>query len=218
MCYTIKIDMSREELEKRFGARFADPEDYRPGTRVNAFSLPALPVITGEQPGEIRLYYWGLIPFWVKERRDAENIRKKTFNARSESLGEKPSYRGLINRRHCLVLANGFYEWQTTDKRKVPYFIGLKDHQAFALAGLYDYWTDRNTGEIIPTFTVITTRANPMMEEIHNIKKRMPVILSPEGERDWLDVTGKGRAEHLFEPYPQQLMYAENMSKETTED
>jgi len=214
MCYTIKIDMSREELEKRFGARFVGPEEYRPGSRVNAFSLPALPVITGEDPGEIRLYYWGLIPFWVKDRKDAESIRKKTFNARSESLGEKPSYRGLINRRHCLVLANGFYEWQTLEKQKVPYFIGLKDQTAFALAGLYDTWTDRTTGEIFPTFTVITTRANPMMEKIHNIKKRMPVILSPEEERNWLDLTGKKGTGQLFEPYPQERMYAENVGKD----
>ena len=214
MCYTIKIDMSREELEKRFGARFADPDEYRPGSRVTAFSLPLLPVITGEEPGEIRMFHWGLIPFWVKDRNDAESIRKKTFNARSESLGEKPSYRALVNRRHCLVLANGFYEWQTLEKRKVPYFIGLKENQAFALAGLYDYWTDRSTGEIIPTFTVITTRANPMMEKIHNIKKRMPVILFPERERDWLDLRETERAAQLFEPFPQQLMFAENITKE----
>jgi putative SOS response-associated peptidase YedK len=209
MCYTIKIDMSREELEKRFGARFTDPERYRPGSKVNAFSVPALPVITRGHPDEIRLYYWGLIPFWVRDRQAADSIRKKTFNARSESLGEKPSYRNLINRRHCLVLANGFYEWQTTEKRKIPYFIGLREHPAFALAGLYDYWTDKETGEIIPTFTVITTRANPMMEEIHNIKKRMPVILSPDEERKWLEISNDKQTGKVFEPFPQEMMFAE---------
>lgn len=208
MCYTIKIDMSREELEKRFGARFSDPEAYKPGSKVNAFTLPSLPVITQDHPEEIRLFYWGLIPFWVKDRKDADSIRKKTFNARSESLGEKPSYRSLINRRHCLVLANGFYEWQSTTERKIPYFIGLRDHNAFALAGLYDYWADKETGEVVPTFTVITTRANPMMEEIHNIKKRMPVILSPEMERKWLEISHESHAGNVFEPFPQERMYA----------
>lgn len=211
MCYTIKIDLTREELEKRFGARFNDPEKYRQGSRVNAFLLPLLPVICCDRPDVINMYFWGLIPYWVKDPEGADSIRKKTFNARSESLSEKPSYRSLLNRKHCLVLTNGFYEWQTDGRKKIPYYIGVKNQQAFALAGLFDRWTNRATGDIIPTFTVITTKANSMMEEIHNIRKRMPVILSPESEKLWLDTGSTGSLEDIFEPFPEKLMFAERV-------
>jgi putative SOS response-associated peptidase YedK len=209
MCYTIKIDLTREQLELRFGAKLDSPESYKPGSRINAFSLPQLPVICNDDPFSIRIFTWGLIPFWVKDANSAKEIRMKTFNAKSESLAEKPSFRNSLNRKRCLVLANGFYEWHTDGKKKIPYFIGLKDQIAFALAGLYDQWTNRETGEKTDTFTVITTRANPMMEEIHNLKKRMPVILAPGTEQKWLDLNIDPLKEQLFEPYPEELMFAE---------
>jgi putative SOS response-associated peptidase YedK len=209
MCYTIKIDLTREQLELRFGAKLDSPDSYKPGSRINAFSLPQLPVICNDDPFSIRIFTWGLIPFWVKDANSAKEIRMKTFNAKSESLAEKPSFRNSLNRKRCLVLANGFYEWHTDGKKKIPYFIGLKDQIAFALAGLYDQWTNRETGEKTDTFTVITTRANPMMEEIHNLKKRMPVILAPGTEQRWLDLNIDPLLERLFEPYPEELMFAE---------
>jgi putative SOS response-associated peptidase YedK len=209
MCYTIKIDLTREQLELRFGAKLDSPESYKPGSRINAFSLPQLPVICNDDPFSIRIFTWGLIPFWVKDANSAKEIRMKTFNAKSESLAEKPSFRNSLNRKRCLVLATGFYEWHTDGKKKIPYFIGLKDQIAFALAGLYDQWTNRETGEKTDTFTVITTRANPMMEDIHNLKKRMPVILAPGTEKRWLDLNIDPLQEQLFEPYPEELMFAE---------
>jgi putative SOS response-associated peptidase YedK len=209
MCYVVKIDMTREALEKRFGAKIDAPAAFTPSTRVSAFSLPAHPVVTGSEPGKILLYVWGLVPYWVKDEKLAGDLRMKTFNARSESLTEKPSFRHVANRKRCLVLTNGFYEWHTEGKHKIPYFIGLKSETGFALAGLHDTWTNPLTGEILNTFTVITTRANPMMEEIHNLKKRMPVILSPENEARWLDVQVDPLKEGLFEPYDQDKMFAE---------
>ncbi len=211
MCYTIKIDMTREELEKRFGAKIDQPEEYKTGNRISAFSLPRLPVICSHDPGTISLLIWGLIPFWVKDSRQAGEIRMKTFNAKSETLAEKPSFRGSLNRKRCLVLVNGFYEWHTAEKAKIPYYIGLKNQPAFALAGLYDQWSNSETGEILTTFTVITTRANPMMEEIHNLKKRMPVILQPDVEQLWLDLKTDPDKNGIFEPFPQELMFAERI-------
>jgi len=211
MCYTIKIDLTREALEKRFLAALEHPDDYITGNRVSAFALPRVPVICSDNAGVIRLFIWGLVPSWVKDSASAGEIRMKTFNAKAETLAEKPSYRNSFSRRRCLVLTNGFYEWQTLEKAKIPYFIGLKDQQAFALAGLYDQWTDKSTGEVLNTFTVITTRANPMMEEIHNLKKRMPVILSPDAEKQWLDLKVEPYAEGFFEPYPEELMFAEKV-------
>jgi len=211
MCYTIKIDLTREQLELRFGAKLDLPETYKPGIRISAFSLPQLPVMCNDNPASIRIFTWGLIPFWVKDAGSARDIRMKTFNAKSESLAEKPSFRNSLNRKRCLVLANGFYEWHTDGIKKIPYFIGLKDQVGFALAGLYDQWTNPETSEKTDTFTVITTRANPMLEEIHNLKKRMPVILSPGNELKWLDLSADPVKENLFEPYPEELMFAERL-------
>ena len=156
MCYTIKIDRTREELERRFAASLTEHEEYLPGKRFSAFSLPRLPVICSDKPDQIRLYTWGLIPYWVKDIQQAKNIRVKTFNARAETIAEKPAFRNSFGRKRCLVLANGFYEWQTKDKLKIPYCISLKNQPLFALAGLFDNWTNRESGEILNTFTVVT--------------------------------------------------------------
>jgi putative SOS response-associated peptidase YedK len=209
MCYTIKIDHTREELEKRFGAKFNQPDDYKTGSKVSAFSLPLLPVICCDNQAEIRLYYWGLIPYWIKDASGAREIRMKTFNARSETLAEKPSFRGSLNRKRCLVLANGYYEWQTVEKNKIPYYIGLNQQPVFAMAGLFDEWSNRDTGEVLNTFTIITTRANPMMELIHNTMKRMPVILSADNEQRWLDIRTEPVNSGIFEPFPEEQMYSE---------
>jgi putative SOS response-associated peptidase YedK len=92
--------------------------------------------------------------------------------------------------KRCLVLADGFYEWKWLDpkgKSKQKYLLTLPDNKAFAFAGLWNTWTNRNTGETLNTYTIITTAANELMSEIHNTKKRMPVILNPEAEKNWLD-------------------------------
>lgn len=127
---------------------------------------------------------WGLIPFWAKDN----SIRKNTLNARFETLREKASFRSSLNNR-CLVLSDGFYEWQWLDekgKKKQKYLITRPNEEAFAFAGLYNDWIDKSTGEIVKTYTIITTKANELMANIHNTKKRMPFILSPEIEEAWL--------------------------------
>jgi len=212
MCYTVKIDLTREELERRFGAKLKDPDSYKTGTRVSAFSLPQLPVICNDNPQEIRLYTWGLIPYWIRDAQKANEIRMKTFNARCESLTEKASFRSILGQKRCLVLVNGFYEWQTQEKSKIPYYIGLNDEAAIALAGLYDKWVNIATGEIFDTFTIVTTRANPLLEIIHNLKKRMPVILTDEDQKRWLDLNSDPALCGLFEPFPENRMFSEMLS------
>src|SRR5690606_30645533 len=150
----------------------------------NAFQFPATPVITNATPDLIQLYHWGLIPFWAKD----DGIKKNTLNAKMETIHEKPSFRNVVNNR-CLVLADGFYEWQWLDekgKQKQKYELTLPNHEAFAFAGLWSEWTDKTTGELRYTYTILTTEANPLMSRIHNTKKRMPVIVAPDHERDWL--------------------------------
>ncbi len=209
MCYTIEINLTREQIEKRFGDWFDECEGFKPAKRISAFTLPELPVICSDSVDEIKLFTWGLIPFWVKNAEDAKSIRTKTFNARSETINEKASFRNSFKTKRCLVLSNGFYEWHTRGNEKIPYFIELRNKDPFALAGLYDKWLNHDTGEAFNTFTVITTRANPMMEEIHNIKKRMPVILSPDSEKIWLnDEISPAELQGLLKPFDETLMNA----------
>ncbi len=215
MCYTIEKNLTREQLEKRFGAKFKPNRPYSPGKRVSAFSLPDVPVIASAHPDSINTMTWGLVPFWVKDKNGAANIRMKTFNARAESIHEKPSFRHTIEKQRCLVLSDGFYEWQHVGKEKVPYYIRLKDDIAMPMAGVYDSWTDIDTGEILKTFSIITTAANSLMERIHNTKKRMPVILKGENEKLWIDSQISGEsALKLLKPFDERLMVAEEIDKE----
>ncbi len=215
MCYTIEINLTREQLEKRFKATLNKNLPYRKQQRANAFSLPVCPVICSDDPEEIVLKTWGLIPRWVKNGAYAGSIRTKTFNAKAETLLEKPSFRHTVKSQKCLVLTNGFYEWQSREKYKQPFYIGVKGEEAFALAGLFDNWTDRESGEILSTFTVITTKANPLMEVIHNTKKRMPVILDRAGEEAWIDPDlPVEKSLSYLNSFDEKRMFAEEVDRE----
>lgn len=215
MCYTIEINRTREQLEKRFNANLNEHLPYRKQQRVSAFSLPICPVICSDSPDSIKLFTWGLIPFWVKDSQSAGEIRMKTFNARAETITEKASYKHAIKAKRCLVLCNGFYEWQTRGKVKQPYYINLNNSEAFALAGIYDSWTNLETGEVVNTFSIITTRANSLMAEIHNVKKRMPVILDESIEKIWIDPDlSLDKTLSYLKSYDEKLMYAEEIDKD----
>ena len=150
---------------------------------------------------------WGLVPFWAKEA----SIGYKMINAKSETLAEKPSFRKPFKEKRCLVLADGFYEWEKTDKKnKVPYRFVLKNRQPFAFAGLWDVWKTPE-GDTLLSFTIITTRANELMERIHD---RMPVILNEKDEAKWLDPEFKDtdKLSSLLQPYPSEQMVAYKVS------
>ncbi|MBF8963014.1 SOS response-associated peptidase [Pontibacter sp. FD36] len=146
----------------------------------NAAPSQSLPVVTIDKPDTIQYFSWGLQPFWAK---DSKSI-KRSINARAETLREKPSFRSLLKSKRCLVPADGFFEWQVTPQGKVPHRILLKNEELFSFAGLWDEFIDKSTGEILHTYTIITTDANDLVKPIHD---RMPVILSPEAEELWLD-------------------------------
>jgi putative SOS response-associated peptidase YedK len=183
MCYHTKQTKSAQELRHRFNAKFDNIEEYRPSV-YNGFQHPKTPIITNQKTDTIQLYNWGLIPFWAKD----DGIKKNTLNARMETIHEKPSFRNVVKNR-CLILADGFYEWQWLDekgKKKQKYELTLPENQAFAFAGLWSEWVDKSTGEIRYTYTILTTEANELMAKIHNTKKRMPVIVATDTEQNWL--------------------------------
>ena len=198
MCYDITLMSPRaSQLEERFHASFQHSEKYSPIYHVSAFSLPKIPVITNDAPQEIQLFTWGLVPFWVKDTQQMEDIRLKTMNARGETLTEKPAFRHAAIQKHCLVLADGFFEWREYNGRKYPYYLRLRSHEPFTFAGLWDSWHNKQTEEQLNTFTIITTRASPLLAQVHNTKKRMPVLLPKNKEQEWLQKNQT--KEHLAE-------------------
>ena len=185
MCFHSKQSKAATEVQNRFNAKIDNISLFSPQETINGFNFPLTPIIIDEAPGIITHYNWGLIPFWSQN----EDIRKLTLNAKIETLDEKPSFRNSVNKR-CLVIANGFYEWQWLDtkgKVKNKYEIGIGNEDLFAFAGIYSQWEDITTGSIRNTYAIITTEANQLMAEIHNTKKRMPVILKQEDEKKWLE-------------------------------
>ncbi|GAB3297340.1 SOS response-associated peptidase [Hymenobacter humi] len=191
-------------VEQRFDAKFTEPAP----TTFNAAPSQRLPVITNASPHQIQLLNWGLVPSWTRDPASGP----KPINARAETLAEKPSFRQLLDRRRCLVLADSFYEWETTPEGKVPHRILLRDEQPFAFAGLWDEWLDRSTGELHPTFTIITTEPNALMAKLHN---RMPVILPDRStEQAWLDdKLDLETHQHLLMPYDAAKMQEYVISK-----
>lgn len=186
MCFTIEIHLTRKAIEKRFKVDTSALYDFDFNYFYRAFSNPFIPVVAQEDSSRVQLMQWGLIPAWSRDREEAERIRKGTYNARSETLHEKPSFKEPLSRGRCLIIAGGFFEWQLREKTKIPWYISLKSGEPFLFAGLYDRWRDPLTGEILNSCSIITTRANPLMEKIHNTRKRMPVILNREIETEWI--------------------------------
>ena len=162
-------------------------------------SQPLLAVLNG---GERRAAHlrWGLIPSWAK----SASVGNRLINARAETVAERPSFRSALARRRCLVLADGFYEWQRTGKARRPMRVTLKSGEPFAFAGLWDSWRDPE-GEIVRSCTIITTAANELLRPVH---ERMPVILPRELESFWLDndMRDTGALSNVLAPYPVEAM------------
>jgi putative SOS response-associated peptidase YedK len=188
MCFSVNVNLIREELENRYGATLIDPDKYRPSYYYHAFSLPEIPAICSSDTSTIRLLRWGLIPSWTRNLEDAKIIRLKTFNARAESINKKPSYSVSVRSKRCIIPVKGFFEWQHAGKDKIPWYIYHNENDILSIAGLFNDWIDNNTGEKYSTFSIITTDANELMAEIHNSARRMPAILSKDSENIWKDL------------------------------
>lgn len=183
MCYYVDTSFTQKEVREIYGVGF-EGEEYKPTKFLNGFSHALVPVILDENPAICTTANWGLIPFWAKDRK----IQKQTLNAKIETVEEKPSFRNNYNRR-CLVLVKGFYEWKWLDdkgKEKNKHFLTLPNAGIISLGGIYGNWTDKETGEELTTFSIVTTQANELMTEIHNTKHRMPVVLTKAMEKEWL--------------------------------
>jgi putative SOS response-associated peptidase YedK len=167
---------------------------------------PVIKPLDGGKDIELVMMHWELIPQYFKTFAEVEHFRKgglnpktgkkdppkNTLNAIGEEMLKKPTYRNAALKRRCLVLSSGFYEWRHFTppgaKKDItyPYHIKVKDREYFFMAGIWQPWTDQETGETIEGFSIVTTKANALLEQVHNKKKRMPLILSDELAREWI--------------------------------
>ncbi|MFN8241653.1 MAG: SOS response-associated peptidase [Bacteroidales bacterium] len=213
MCFTVNVNLVKEELENRYGANFLDPESYRPSYYYHAFGFPRLPVIRQGESRVIDVLTWGLIPGWVRSIDEADEIRKKTFNARSETLVSKPAFSASFESRRCIIPVSGFFEWQHVAGNKIPWYISRSDKDIMSLAGLWSTWTDSASGKVFTTFSVVTTDANNLMAEIHNSKKRMPLVIERDLENVWLgSAPGHDLPASILAPYPDEVLTAYTIS------
>ena len=189
MCFNISIAKKKKEVEKKFDADFDNNVLFEPQYFITAFNKPLVPIITNKDSETIQPFNWGLVPSWTRDTEGADKISSMTFNARVETANEKPSFIDVMEKRHCLVLADGFFEWRTEGKNKIPHYIYKENFELFAFAGLWNEWYDRKSDEIRQTFSILTQEANTMMSEIHNTKRRQPIILDVEGGRRWLEAS-----------------------------
>ncbi len=162
-------------------------------------------VVEEDDKRKLEMFHWGLIPSWAKD----PQIGNRMINARAETVHEKPSFRSAFKARRCLILADGFYEWQKADNGKQPFYIHMKDGSPFAFAGLWETWKN---GEELRSCAIITTDANDLMNEIHH---RMPVVLHPENYGVWLDpdFDEKDPLKDLLKPFSSEEMEAYMVSR-----
>ncbi len=208
MCGRSSLTVTEKELEKRFNATFysEDLERYNPLPNFNVAPTHMHPVMTNLDQEHLQFFRWGLIPFWAKDIK----VGYKMINARKETLLEKNTFKNAVNKKRCIVPFDGFYEWKKTEDGKQPYRIVTTDTDIFSVAGLWERWKSPE-GQDIYSFTLITQEPNELMTDIHN---RMPAILLPDQERDWLDMTIPAEeAIQMLEPYPSELMKAYRVSK-----
>ena len=203
MCGRFALTVDVEKIAKTFGVE----PTLEITRRYNI--APTQNVVSIMRNGATHLaeLRWGLIPSWAKD----ESIGSRMINARAESLTEKPSFKGLLRSKRCLIIADGFYEWRQDSGSKTPMYITMKDGEPFAFAGLWDSWKDPD-GQPLRTCTIITTEPNEVVASIHN---RMPAILLPEARDAWLDTDIKDEhlLAHWLTPYPAHAMMARAVSR-----
>ena len=194
MCGRFVLITGLKNIQKKFNIQNISC-DYQPSWNIApSQSVPV--VICHNGINQLVCYRWGLIPSWSRD----PSIVEKLINARAETVDKNPSFKDAFKKRRCLIVADGFYEWKREGKRKMPLYFYLKSHQPFGFAGLYETWISPDKKEM-KTCVIITTAANELIAPVHN---RMPVILSREQERVWLDsnMVDVSGLLSVLKPYP----------------
>lgn len=192
MCARFTLAVSGAELAERFN--LLDIPSIVP--RYNIAPSQSVPVIGAKAGGQGRglgMFKWGFVPHWTQD-----DSGPKPVNAKAETVASSVMFGDSFRKRRCLVPADGFYEWRTVAKKKLPIRFRLKDHSLFAFAGLWDVW--KGPKGAVFTCTILTTTPNELTATVHD---RMPVILTRDAEADWLDpaMQDPDRLTSLLKPY-----------------
>jgi putative SOS response-associated peptidase YedK len=178
MCGRFTLTIDALEAQREFDLELT-PEKL--SARYNIAPTQPIAVLSNENPHRIEFMRWGLIPFWAKD----PGIGLRMINARSETLVEKPAFRQAFKMRRCLILADGFYEWQRVSGARAtsrPFYFRLREGKPFAFAGIWERWASQE-GEQIHSCAIITCAPNDCVLPVHD---RMPVILTKDAQRQWL--------------------------------
>ncbi|MEM8677865.1 MAG: SOS response-associated peptidase [Planctomycetota bacterium] len=176
--------------------KIEDPPDWEP--RYNVAPTQTVAIVRERNAArELALVHWGLLPPWAEDPRAGARM----INARGETVDTKPAFREAFQRRRCLVLADGYYEWEAIGRRKQPYLIALPADQPFAMAGLWERWYGQGEAKLDPPLescTIITTEANAQTSGVHD---RMPVILDDQARARWLADDSAAAHQSLLKPW-----------------
>ena len=202
MCYDVKAKLESQlkrakgkndfvwiaELEEKL-----KPYNDQPIFRTSGFDHPKLLIYEESNPNKPVLAEWGLVPSWVKNEEEKVKLWNNTLNARVETIFEKPSFKESANTQKCLLQVDGFFEHHYRNNKPFPYYISRKDNQPITIAGLASDWLNIATGETHKTFSIVTTKANGLLSDIHNNPKlkepRIPLLLTENQEDFWLNST-----------------------------
>jgi len=215
-----KQELTEMRWYQRFLSAYGNDTTYE-RYYENGFDYFPTHILTAGEPDKFKMFRWGLVPFFQKEQEKAMKDRLNTLNCIHEEMWEKPSFREAIkNGQRCLIPVKGFFEWRWLDDAgtiKVPYYVTFRDQKIRSMAGLYSRWKNPQTGEYYYSYTVLTCPANTILEYVHNSKKRMPVFIDKENEKDWLNRDlNKGDIMDLCKPYQDPSMRAYTISKMLT--
>ena len=204
MCGRFSLLTYAESLAERFNV---EEVIDKPEPTYNIAPMQMVNTVVQRETRQLVKMKWGLVPFWANDY----TIGNRMINARAETVATKPAFRVAFKKRRCLIIADGFYEWQKVGKVKKPIHIRLKSREPFAFAGLYEYWDKTKSGKTLLSCTIVTTTPNEIMKSIHH---RMPVIIRPEFEERWLDPENQDVSDLLsmLEPYPPEKMEAFEVS------
>jgi len=230
MCYDIKASLEsqlrRAQLRSDEAAIKELLEKIKPFVENklyhgSGYAHPKTLIYTNQEPSLPTVSIWGLIPHWVKDNKQRFQFWNNTLNARGETIFEKPSFRESARHKRCIIVLDGFYEHHHYKGSTYPFLVQHKSKKSITVAGLWSEWLDKETGEIINSFSIVTTRANRLMSKIHNNPKlsepRMPVILTEDTSEQWLlpieNEADKNIIEGLIMPYTEEELTAFTVNK-----
>lgn len=217
MCYTVVKDKKLDKLNKskfRTDRKIIEKnkEKFKPSFKLTAFTHDYLPVLKDTETMDF--LSWGFVQPVQGDNSDDVEWKLNTANAKCETIFEKKLYKEAIFNQRCLIVVDGFYEWRHEFNKKYPHYIYHKDEPVLFIAGIWQEWRNPLTGEHKETLSMVTTAGNPMMEVIHNRKKRMPLIFDSQFAHNWLENNlTENHLKELMRPFSEEKMAFHTVGK-----